>query len=109
METELGRPCPDPTCRVPYWRKIVDIGAGWYGIARSLADARLQLGAAELVCAVFHKRMTLGCTCQPVEDNGTVMPILIPTGCIVHDRDLAHVAARLRADLLGTMPNRPGI
>lgn len=107
----MGDPCTDPTCKVAFWTVIER--RAWQGRARNLADARIALGSAELVCAVFHKRDSKLCTCRLVavdapgfEHRGT--RIIDVMNCLVHDPTRAHEAARVRAKLIETT-QRAGI
>lgn len=97
----LTDPCPDPTCRVAYWADIVARDA-WVGKARDLADARLALGSAELVCTVFHQKGSKLCTCRRLTSAAGFEHRPDTQGCLLHDPVRAAEAARVRAKLIET-------
>lgn len=103
----LTDPCPDPTCKVAYWADIVERRT-WQGRARSLDDARVTLGSAELVCAVFHQRGSKLCTCRRLTSAAGFEHLPDARGCLLHDPTRAHEAARVRAKLIETT-QRAGI
>jgi len=102
-KTTTGDPCQDPTCRVAYWTDVIARSA-WQDQARSLGDARLALGSAELICTVFHQKTSKLCTCRRLVASAPGFEHLVDSlNCIIHDPMRAHEAARVRARLIETM------
>lgn len=96
--TTTSPPCPDPACKVAYWTNVIERGA-WEGKARDRDDARMALGAAELLCKVFHGKGS-ACTCKyvPLDYSGKAGAC----GCLIHDPERAVEAAQVRARLIET-------